>query len=277
MTLPLPPEHLAERVGSGGYLDEGREIRDRLERMLPVGWDWTGKRVLDFGCGSGRVARHLLGTGAELSGCDIHRESIAWLTEHLPGLRAFANDYAPPLPVADHAFDLVYATSVFTHISEHWAAWLLEVHRVLAPGGVFVSSWLGAPMYEALLEEPYVPDAVGMVTRHAHTAEDAWVFHSEWWLRAHWGRAFEVLDVWQPPGEITHAYVSLRRRDAVLDPDDLERVDGVEPRELAAARTRERWLLKENRELAAAAVPPPPPGRREALRILLRRRRRAAP
>lgn len=187
MTVPLPPEH----VGPGGYLDEGRAVRERLERMLPAGWDWTGTRTLDFGCGSGRVLRHLPGE-TEAWGCDIHAESIAWIRANLPSVRVFVNAYTPPLEVEAGTFDLVYATSVFTHIGEHWSGWL----------------------WEALLGEPYAEDEVGMTVRHGHTAEDAWVFHSEWWLREHWGRAFEVVDVWRPPaGEVTHGYVTLRRRD----------------------------------------------------------------
>lgn len=277
---PIPPVDLAARVGPGAsedpieaYLSEGRAVRERIERMLPDGWDWTGKRVLDFGCGSGRVLRHFLPEAdrAELSGCDIHAESIAWLDQNLPQVRAFANGYEPPLEVADGSFDLVYATSVFTHIGDHWATWLLEMHRVLAPGGLLVTSWLGEAMWEALLKEDHDEDAVGMTVRHGHTAADAWVFHSEWWLREHWGRAFEVLDVWRPPaGEVTHGYVSLRRREVEVTVAELERRDPAEPRELAALATNERILTQENRELAAFVGALATPDTRTALRAALR-------
>jgi SAM-dependent methyltransferase len=51
----------------------------------------------------------------------------------------------PPLPFAeDNSFDLVYAFSVFTHIpAEHQEAWLLEMKRILKPGGFLVCTVAG--------------------------------------------------------------------------------------------------------------------------------------
>ena len=66
----------------------------------------------------------------EFHGCDIDGPSIAWLTENLsPPLRVFRNEEAPPLPLESNSFDLIWAISVFTHIADLWAAWLLELHR----------------------------------------------------------------------------------------------------------------------------------------------------
>ena len=36
----------------------------------------------------------------------------------------------------DGAYDLVLAVSVFTHLTASWSAWLVELHRVLADGGL---------------------------------------------------------------------------------------------------------------------------------------------
>ena len=184
------------------YLREGAAVRERIERLLPEGWDWAGKRVLDFGCGSARVLRQFLDEAeqAQFWGCDIDAPSIAWVEANLsPPLRVFHNGIAPPLPLEAGSLDLVYATSVFTHIDELWSDWLLELHRVLAPGGRLISSFLGEGMWEALVGEPYEEDAVGMTVRRHWTAQDAWVFHSEWWLREHWGRPFDVDAVARPP------------------------------------------------------------------------------
>jgi hypothetical protein len=71
-------------------------------------------------------------------------------------------------------------------------------------------------MWEALVGEPYREDEVGMtVLRHWETGDAGPdVLHSEWWLRAHWGRAFEILEVARPPRrgdgspEVTHSYIS---------------------------------------------------------------------
>lgn len=259
---PIPPPDLAARVGSTAgadavefYLREGAAVRERIERFLPPDWTFDGKCVLDFGCGSARVLRHFLDEAqrAEFHGCDIDRASVDWINANLnPPLRCFRNDMAPPLSLADGSFDLVYATSVFTHI-DGWSGWLLELHRILASGGLLIASYLGEGMWEALVEEPYREDQVGMtVLRHTEDGgAGSWVFHSEWWLRAHWGRAFEILAVERPPRspagtpEITHSYIALRRRPGDFSAEDLERCDPAEPRELAGLQTNVRLLRSE--------------------------------
>lgn len=40
---------------------QGAETKSTLLDLLPDGWSFEGKRVLDFGCGMGRTLRHLLG------------------------------------------------------------------------------------------------------------------------------------------------------------------------------------------------------------------------
>jgi SAM-dependent methyltransferase len=265
---PLPPPHLAARVGSVEgvdplefYLQEGAAIRARIERFLPSDWTFDGKRVLDFGCGSGRVLRHFLDEAglAEFWGCDIDGPSIEWLRANLsPPLRVFQNRTDPPLSLADGCLDLIWATSVFTHI-DRWSAWLLEMHRILAPEGTLIASFLGEGMWEALVGERYREDEVGMtVRRHwADGGAGAIVLHSEWWLREHWGRAFEVIEVArparQPDGspQITHSYITQRKRPGTVTKQELEQCDPGEPRELAALQTNVRLLRGEIDALVA--------------------------
>ncbi|HEY1274934.1 MAG TPA: class I SAM-dependent methyltransferase [Thermoleophilaceae bacterium] len=265
--LPLPPPDLAARVGTVDgrdpldfYLDEGERLRGVIERLVPAGWTWDDKRVLDFGCGSARVLRHF-GDEAErgvFRGCDIDPGSIEWDEANLsPPFRFFTNAPAPPLSLEDGSLDLVWAMSVFTHIADLWSDWLVEMHRVLAPGGILIASYLGEGMWQPLVGEPCREDEVGMSVLHHWEGADAWVFHSEWWLREHWGRAFDVLDVRRPPREpdgspqVTHSYIALRRRDLPITKADLERIDPDEPRELAGLQTNLRLARREMGALAA--------------------------
>jgi len=81
------------------------------------------------------------------------------------------------------------------------------------------------------------------------------VFHSEWWLRTHWGRAFDVLKVARPPRradgspDTTHSYIVLRKRPVEPTAAELERVDPSEPRELASLQTNARLLRREIDEI----------------------------
>lgn len=97
----------------------------------------SARRVLDLGCGCGRLARHLPKlTGAEIYGADYNPRLAGWCARNLKG--AFVvNGSLPPLPFPDGHFDLVYLNSVFTH--QRLAtqnAWLGELRRVLRPGGL---------------------------------------------------------------------------------------------------------------------------------------------
>ena len=256
MSAPLPPVELAARVGPGigadtfaAYLNEGAAVRGRIEELLPADWSFEGKRVLDFGCGSARVLRHFLDEAgrAELWGCDIDGPSIEWIEANLsPPLRCFQNGYTPPLDLPDATMDLVWATSVFTHIGDLWADWLLELHRILAADGLLIASFLGAGMWEARVREPYREDEVGMTIVGHWRGPDADVLHSEWWLREHWGRAFDVLEVARPaPGEngsapAAHSHIVLRKREGRFTAEQLQHIDPREHRELAALQTNLR-------------------------------------
>lgn len=228
-------------------------MRTRIESLLPTDWSFEGKRVLDFGCGSARVLRHFLDEArrGELWGCDIDGPSIDWIEAHLsPPLSCFRNDVEPPLPLADDYLDLIWATSVFTHI-DHWSPWIVELHRVLAPGGRLIVTFLGEGMWEALVGEPFKEDEVGMTVLGHWRGAGADILHSEWWLREHWGRAFEVLEVARPPRgadgspQTTHSYISLRKRQTDLTVAGLEDCDAAEVRELAGLQTNIRLLRRE--------------------------------
>lgn len=273
MAYPLPPVDLVTRVGTvqgtdpyDFYLREGSAVRGRIERMLPADWSWAGKRALDFGCGSGRVLRNFLelDPAPELWGCDIDGASIDWLKANLKPLHVFRNQLLPPLPVQDGFFDLIWATSVFTHI-DRWSEWLLEMHRVLAPGGVLIASWLGEGIWDAMVGEPYRPDEIGVTVLRHWQVGGAWVFHSEWWLREHWGRAFDVLAVTPPPRhadgspEVTHSYIALRAKPGRLTAVQLERPAPEEPRELAGMQTNLRLLRAETDGLLDGTIQGPEP------------------
>lgn len=264
----VPPEDLTRRVG-GLYEGPDREelfdqfgqlTRDELLELLPDDWSFEGKRVLDFGCGSGRVLRHFLteAQGAEFWGCDIHLPSIEWLEANLvPPLHVFVNPELPPLPHSDGWFDLIWAASVFTHLTSSWSAWLLELKRILRPGGLLLVSYLGQAS-ELPGVDGWDENRTGMNVLDGGLIYGdeggPTVLHSEWWIRAHWGRAFEIERI-----EAQHrrqGWVVMRKRSTPLSLEELEAVDSAEPREIEALRhniaqieRRHRDAVLENRQL----------------------------
>jgi len=145
--LPLPPARMRTQVGplhanARFFLESGRHNADLVRSLVP--FDEVGA-LLDWGCGCGRVLRHWSGVhGTHVYGCDINTKMVDWCNEHLPFADVAVNELTPPLPYGDAEFDLVYAFSVMTHLSEDLqGAWVGECRRVLTPGGHFVFSTLG--------------------------------------------------------------------------------------------------------------------------------------
>ena len=261
--LPVPPLDLANRVGTLEGRDDpyafydwlGRSAVEEITSILPEGWSFDGRRVLDFGCGAGRTLRHLVGEAerAEIWGSDIDAPSIAWLREHLsPPLHVTENGERPPIDLPDGHFDLIYAVSVFTHLTDHWADWLLELRRMLKDDGLLCVTFMGEGQSERIAAEPWVEDRVGMLVLNYAASWDIggpMVLHSPWWIRAHWGRAFDIVDL-RPHGFASqpgdgHGLVLMRKKPGEVTREDLIRVEPDEPRELVAMEHANRRLIQE--------------------------------
>lgn len=142
----LPPTGLRHYYGyrDGKYQDDlylrsGINDVSGMRKILGEdGFAPMGERILEFGCSSGRMLRHLEeeARAGEVWGVDLHAAAIHWAQVHLsPPFHFLVNTTAPHLPFEDNHFGLVFAGSVWTHIGELDDAWLLEIRRVLRPGG----------------------------------------------------------------------------------------------------------------------------------------------
>lgn len=97
-----------------------------------------GRRVLSSGCGVGGslVAYHAL-NAAQVVGTEVDAAFCALSaarTEGLPGIEVVQIEPDRPMPFADGAFDLIESLDVVEHVDDP-VAYLLELGRVLAPGG----------------------------------------------------------------------------------------------------------------------------------------------
>jgi SAM-dependent methyltransferase len=120
-------------MGLGDYLLIKHLLQQQGSQLHP------GFSLLDLGCASGRVLRHFAAHESDLIlyGADINRNNIAWARKHLPShVTTFQNTVLPQLPLESNSLDLVYGCSLFTHIDEQETTWLLEIKRVLKPGGI---------------------------------------------------------------------------------------------------------------------------------------------
>lgn len=173
---------------------------------------------LDLGCASGRVLRHFAVQWPHIQtiGCDINRLHVEWCNTYLPqNALVFQNHSIPSLPLPDSSVDAVSAYSVFTHIEGLETAWLMEIRRILRPGGI---AWITLHSEFTLQEmdeswplwSPTMghPKASGLIDENRHFEGDRlvmrWlsgrsyssnVFYKLDYIKRHWGRYFTINDV----------------------------------------------------------------------------------
>jgi SAM-dependent methyltransferase len=95
-----------------------------------------GKHVLDLGCRSGALTRHLL-DGNSVVGLDV--DAAALEKAAALGIEPLQADVDEPLPLEDARFDAVVAGELLEHL-RFPDALVAEIRRVLRPGGVLVGS-----------------------------------------------------------------------------------------------------------------------------------------
>jgi len=113
--------------------------------LAPLAHHFRGKHVLDYGCGRGLSSIVCVELGARaVSGVELFYERIREGRKFLTAT-GFADEIdlqhvedTRRVPVADGQFDVILCNALFEHIPQPRAAWIQEVWRMLAPGGVLL-------------------------------------------------------------------------------------------------------------------------------------------
>lgn len=101
------------------------------------GKELRGKRILDLGCGEGKIAREVFGKQLEW-GLDNDQEMIAEAKKSGVYKRVLLAD-AVKIPLKSKTVDLVFSNSVLEHIRDLESV-LREIKRVLKPGGLLIAT-----------------------------------------------------------------------------------------------------------------------------------------
>ena len=168
---PLPPGKY--RLGGKHFKNDDAFIRTavrdvkRLERLAGLN---ENSRLLDWGCGAGRLAigvreHYKSGRIADYHGVDVQPDLISWARDNLtaPGYRFtcvdVANERYNPAGLPERTIaadpgtvDVFYAYSVFSHMNDDdTAAYLKLIGEALSPNGkAFVTCFVeeGVPDWE---------------------------------------------------------------------------------------------------------------------------------
>jgi ubiquinone/menaquinone biosynthesis C-methylase UbiE len=100
--------------------------------------DVTGKRIVDFGCGSGANSVLLANRGAHVWGIDISEDLLHLAQRRLSvsgreGGATFIAGSAHDMPFPDNSIDVVFGIAILHHLDLDLVS--REVRRVLKPGG----------------------------------------------------------------------------------------------------------------------------------------------
>ncbi len=157
----LPPRSMM-MVNPHNFVQVGQELKDYFVGLANL---QPSHRVLDVGCGAGRLAIPLttyLSEDGEYWGFDIRKNVIKWCQDHIsskysnfhflhsnvynklynPKGKVQAHDFV--FPFVDASFDFVFLISVFTHMHiKDMENYLGEISRVIKPGGAcFITYFL---------------------------------------------------------------------------------------------------------------------------------------
>jgi SAM-dependent methyltransferase len=129
-----------------------------------------GKRILDFGCGYGRIVRlmYYYTSPSNIYGVDPWDLSINLCNEARLRGTFSQSDYLPAsLPLSDTTFDLIYAFSVFTHLSPRaMNACLGTLRRYMAPNGLLAVTIRPVEYWRAVHGSEVVPDSQPLIVAH---------------------------------------------------------------------------------------------------------------
>lgn len=221
-TLPNPPAHLIGGIGPGVFWQIGNQIVGLT--MATAGLD-PSDRVLDIGCGLGRVAlpmSRFLDERGSYDGFDTSPEYIAWCRSSLPldparfrfrHCSVQSSHYneqgkvaaeAFVFPWAENTFTLAIAVSLFTHLSAAATAnYLQEISRTLKPKGRLFASFYVLDEQSIILAEGGTTDP--RFTSHADEGmigdaanPDAAVAFNAEWLATTLASAGLVFDAFYP-------------------------------------------------------------------------------
>jgi SAM-dependent methyltransferase len=232
----MPPRRIRGDI-SPLWLDFAKTGQDQVQFLTELCGLSADHRVLDIGCGVGRLAVPLtsvLGPKGSYDGFDVMPYMIDWCERNIgrshPNFRFTHADVQTSIghdsgidaaeyvfPYVDSSFDLAYAGSLFTHLTPDAAGnYLHQVARVLRPGGVFVSTW---NMYNSESEKVLAGQSLRQAwpsERDQHRLKDdinpeSNVAYDELWLRPEYDKAgLTILEPVRP--DATYSPLRVPRR-----------------------------------------------------------------
>jgi SAM-dependent methyltransferase len=138
--------------GLTSYLRSGKAALRLIRLGMFAAQKEGAQRILDFGCGHGRVLRFLKAEfpWADLTACDINPDAVEFCARVFGATPVPSNPDPQEIEIGG-GFDLIWSGSVFSHVDAPYAQALLRLfHRALTRGGLLVFTTAGRHVAERM-------------------------------------------------------------------------------------------------------------------------------
>lgn len=220
--LPFPPKENMDRVGSHNdfnqesFSESARALAYKASNLYEAVTGETineSTKVLDWGCGCGKIYRYLKNTGCQYTGADIDYKNLSWCRENLPEAELIQLAPNDASDLKGRQFDLVFSFSVMTHLIERdQIFWLKELCKVtsgflvLSIHGTNHTAAVNKGMLDTLVEEGKIG---GSVNQDIGDVDDQGsyvdVANSYGNILRGWSKFVDVLAI--IPGALAHDWV----------------------------------------------------------------------
>ncbi|MFC1954082.1 class I SAM-dependent methyltransferase [Chloroflexota bacterium] len=222
-------QYVADKYRGEAFFEEGTKQAYRFcsSFFKKEGFQPEGKRMLDIGCGIGRMERGFSKMFGEVWGLDVSGEMVAQAIELNKAVKnvKFVKGNGQDLDVfPDQYFDFVFSYITFQHIPEKQMVlnYFSEIHRVLKPDGLFKvllrQQWAGVafafgfiPIPRFIL--PHIPDLMWTVYEQLACRGEKKLYRGKTWRgsgvseneakQALLRLQFKVVEIEEDPSKVT--------------------------------------------------------------------------
>ena len=213
--LPTPDEKCRIRVHGSPLLPafklEGyssyRKIKHLIKKNISF-IDNENIRLLDWGCGCGRVSRYLRADYRNIWGADIDPKNLSWCEQNLK-MQTIELGATPTGILPENSFDVIFGISVMSHLSlDHQILWLRELYDSLSENGILLLSFHGVSsalrsmsneLFSRFLSEGYWNLRENQSLQEILPGYNGYrdVYNTLENIKINWSKQFQILEIYE--------------------------------------------------------------------------------
>jgi len=200
--MRIPPDFLLYETGKlnfSHYHTSGKAAANEIHALDAIFGQSPIQSILDWGCGVGRVTRHLPAffPGAKITGADSNPDCIQWLQNNIQEIQWILSNAADRGETLSGTYHLIIALSVLTHLpANEQANWLKKLHSLLHPEGlVWLSTHGKAYLHQLTHEQKKQLSEQGILTLGAYKkgSRQMRTYHTYAGMKQLVGRDWEIV------------------------------------------------------------------------------------